>query len=82
LDVGAGGEGLVARAGQDQAADAVVVFDGVEEVGQVLEQRRVQRVQRLGPVQGHQRIAVGVAFDQQGGIGVGHGGRLRGVAGG
>ena len=73
LDVGAGGEGLVARAGQDQAADAVIVLDRIEEVRQVPEQGRVEGIQRLGPVQGHQGITVGVAFNQEGGIGVGHG---------
>ncbi len=71
LDVGAGSEGL-GRAGQDDAADAVVIGHALEEVAQFAGQGGVQRVQRLGPVQGDDRIAVRAAFDQQGGIGVGH----------
>ena len=51
LDVGAGGEGLLV-AGQHDRADRRVGLEIVERRGQFGDQRRVQRVERLRPVQG------------------------------
>ena len=50
LDVGAGGEGLVA-AGEDHAADAAIGLEGVERLAQLAHQLGAERVQRLGPVE-------------------------------
>ena len=48
-------------------------LDRVEEGRQIPEQGRVQGVQRLGPVQGHHGVSVGVPLDQKVGVGFGHG---------
>ena len=50
LDVGAGGEGLVV-AGQHDRADRLVGFEFVDRRGELADQRRVQRVQRLRAVE-------------------------------
>ena len=51
LDVGAGGEGLVA-AGEDDGADLPVALQIVEGRAEIGDQRRVQGVERLRPVEG------------------------------
>ena len=50
LDVGAGGEGLL-RAGQHDAADGAVGLPAVERLVQLGDQRGIERVQRLRPVE-------------------------------
>ena len=50
LDVGAGRERLLA-AGQDDRGDRRIAFEIVERRAKFGDQRRVQRVQRLRPVQ-------------------------------
>src|SRR3546814_10348322 len=48
LDVGARGEGLVARAGEDGAALAAIRLKRSESGDEVVENRRVERVQEIG----------------------------------
>ena len=50
LDVGAGGKGAL-RSGEHDAAHRVVAVPGLQRVDQFVEQRGVERVQRLGPVE-------------------------------
>jgi hypothetical protein len=54
-DVGAGDERLVAGARQDDAAHGNVVARRLEGCPQILPRRRVQRVEHLGPIDGHIR---------------------------
>ena len=56
LDVGAGGEGLL-RAGDDHAADALVGVEGGDRIAELADQRRVEGVQRLRPVERDERHA-------------------------
>ena len=53
LDVGAGGEGLVA-AGEHDGADRRVGVEGQELLAELLHQRVAQGVQRLRPVEADQ----------------------------
>ncbi len=50
LDIGAGGKSLVV-AGKNDGTDPVVCFKVVQSRGQFADQRRIQRIQRLRPVQ-------------------------------
>ena len=50
LDVGAGGEGFVG-AGDDDAADIGVGLEGVDRGGDLGDQRGVERIERLRPVE-------------------------------
>jgi len=53
LDIGPGGECLVA-AGDDDAADSLIILESRQCLIQFGDQRRVERVQRLGPVERYQ----------------------------
>ncbi|MNY39936.1 hypothetical protein D3C86_1746470 [compost metagenome] len=53
LDIGTGGEGL-GTAGDDHGADARIVFHGIQFGCQLTQQFGVQRVERLGALQGDQ----------------------------
>ena len=64
LDIGPSRESAV-RAGQDKAADAVVRLQYVEGGVQLGDQRRVERVQRFGPVEGNQADAL-LPLDEMG----------------
>ena len=55
LDVGAGGEGLFARAGQHRAALAVIGLERGEGGDQFVSAPAVQRVERLRAVERDQR---------------------------
>ena len=50
LDVGAGGEGLLA-AGDQQAADRVVGLEGVDRLAELDHERPIERIERLRPVE-------------------------------
>ena len=50
LDVGAGGERLL-RAGDDHAADIAVGVEGVDGAAQLGDQRAVERIERLRPIE-------------------------------
>src|SRR5262249_24587964 len=52
LDVGAGGERLIARAGEDDRAHVVVAGDVLQTVAQLRQRLDVERVERLLPVDG------------------------------
>src|SRR5581483_10543825 len=58
-DVGARGERLRPRAGEDDRADVVGPADVAERAGEVAERRGVERVQRLRPIDRDRRDAVG-----------------------
>ncbi len=51
-DVGPGGEGALSRAGQDDAADGVVGVQLLQPVGQLGDERPVERVELVGAVDG------------------------------
>jgi hypothetical protein len=55
LDVGPGGEGLF-RTGDDDAADLLVFFGGLQRLGQLAQQLRVERVHGVGAVQRDEAI--------------------------
>ena len=52
-DIGAGDEGFIARARQDDAAHGRIILRILEGAPQVLPGRRIQGVQHLGPVDRH-----------------------------
>ena len=64
LDVGAGGERLL-RAGDQDAADAGIGLERVDRGDQLLDERGVERVQRLRPVEADDADAA-VGFDDDG----------------
>ena len=64
LDVGAGGEGLL-RAGDQDAADAVVGVEGGDRLRQLGIERGVERVERLRPVEPDDADAA-LGFDEDG----------------
>src|SRR4029077_8670559 len=50
LHVGAGAEGALAAAGQDDGTDLAIIFDSLPDLLQLALSRRIDRVQHLGPV--------------------------------
>ncbi len=68
LDVGAGGEGLL-RAGEHHGADRRIGLEALERLVEVVDQRAVQRVERLRPVETDEADAA-VSLDEN--VGVGH----------
>ncbi|MCY1441367.1 hypothetical protein D9M71_576800 [compost metagenome] len=77
LDVRAGGEGL-ARTGEDDAADLRIGLQAVEHLVEFADQLRVERIQRLGAVQGDQGDAL-LDLEQQGFVAHVHSPRLRAI---
>ena len=67
LDVGAGGEGLV-RAGQHDGADRRIRFECAERPVEVFDQRAVERVQRLWPIEADEPDPA-VGLDENVGVG-------------
>ena len=76
VDVGAGGERAVARAGQDHGTYGGISLDRVQHGHQAVDQCVVQRVELFGPVERDQRNAV-IDFEQDG---IGHQGSVVPVA--
>ena len=68
VDIGAGGERAVTRAGQDHRAHAVVSLDPVQHRHQAIDQIVVQRIELVRTVERDQRDPV-IDFEQHG---VGH----------
>ncbi len=63
LDVGAGGKGLFG-AGKDDGADGPVGVEGLQRGIELAHQHRIQRIERLRPVERDQAHAA-LRFDQQ-----------------
>src|SRR6185295_5082189 len=64
VDVGAGDERFLSRAGQYDDADVVVPFELQDDAPQLVHRLRVQRVENLGPVDGDDRDRA-VALEQE-----------------
>ena len=67
LDVGPGGEGLVG-AGQHHGADRRIRLESAERLVEFLDQRAVERVQRLRPIEADEPDAA-VGLDENVGVG-------------
>ena len=54
-NVGARRKGAVARAGEDNGANGIVLLEGAEDIEQAVDQRVVERIELCGPVERDQR---------------------------